>query len=71
MNQQQHRQNLHLKLITAKAGFELAKLAHGKAKGEHKANPTSDKKRFQLQDAIGRVHRAQKLVWMTESLVPK
>jgi hypothetical protein len=67
----QKRQNLFLQHITANAALEIATLAHDKAKKILKDDPTNDQKRFQFQDAIGRLHRAKKSVWMSRDLLPK
>ena len=65
------RQNLFLKHITANACLEIAILAHDKSKKILRDDPTNDQKRFQFQDAIGRLHRAKKSVWMSRDLLPK
>lgn len=61
----------HLKLTTARACLVIAKLAHDKAKKESKADPKNDEKRYKFQDAVGRLYRAEKSVWMKHSQLPK
>ena len=56
---------------TAQAATAIAKLAYDKAKKELKTDHTNDKKRFKLQDAIGRLNRTEKSVWMKHSHLPK
>ena len=63
--------HLHLQHGTAKAALVIAKLALGKAKGTSNDDPTNDQKRFKLQDAVGRLNRAEKSVWMKHSHLPK
>ena len=71
MNPLDFHQRLHLQFQTAKACLVIAKIAHDKAKAISKTDPKNDKKRFKFQDAIGRLHRADKSVWMKHSHLPK
>lgn len=59
-----HSQTL-LRHETLKAMKEVAKLVVLKSKKDFKENPT-DAKRFQLQNALGRLHRVSKKVWCHE-----
>ena len=61
----------HLKFKTAKACLVIARIAHDKAKKESKADPRNDEKRYKFQDAVGRLYRAEKSVWMKHSQLPK
>tara|TARA_R110001592_G_scaffold166831_1_gene402058 strand:- start:1549 stop:1755 length:207 start_codon:yes stop_codon:yes gene_type:complete len=56
---------------TSKAAEVLAKLVVNKARKEFKQDPKNDKKRFRLQDAIGRSNRASKIVWCKQDFLPK
>ena len=60
-----HHSEIMLRHETLKAMKEVARLAVLKSKKEFKEDPT-DEKRFRLQDAIGRFHRADKKVWCHE-----
>ena len=60
-----HHKNIILQHETLKAMKEVARLAVLKAKRDFKDNPI-DSKRFRLQDAVGRLHRATKKVWCHE-----
>jgi len=60
-----HHSNIMLRHETLKAMKEVARLVVLKSKKEFKEDPT-DEKRFRLQDAIGRFHRADKKVWCHE-----
>ena len=48
---------------TLKNQLELAKQFQEKKRKLHKANHTSDKARFEFQDAIGLVHKIEKKLW--------
>ena len=60
-----HQSKIMLRHETLKAMKEVARLVVLKSKKEFKEDPT-DEKRFRLQDAIGRFHRADKKVWCHE-----
>ena len=71
MNAFTRHRRAHLKLGNARAALVIAKLAHDKAKAESKADRKNDEKRYKFQDAVGRLYRAEKSVWMKASQLPK
>ena len=60
MNHHEETAREHKKLLDR---LELAKQFKEKKRKHWKANPSSDKARFDFQDAIGLVYRLEKQLW--------